>query len=197
MSKHLPHGTIRISVKTSLAGLSYKEQSTYLRSKSETVHCHDIGGVTKQATLELQFPFLFLLSVQVALSIVQSPTKPLLPCSHLSVCDSIRKQATFLKNSILVIAHISFCQQVANLHGKGSNMCYQLVERYAACKCLYFRHAVDPCERYGQRGHTVQERIVLVGYACPSHSSRHNGHDSSRDSRWTRSSCSNVKGACW
>lgn len=51
-------------------------------------------------------------------------------------------------------------------------MCYQVVERYSACRCLYFQHAVDPCEAYGQRNHVVQEKTVLVGYACPAHSGR-------------------------
>lgn len=52
-------------------------------------------------------------------------------------------------------------------------MCIQLVERYSVCKCLYYRHAVDPCSGYKQRHHTVQERTMLVGYACPSHSLRY------------------------
>lgn len=52
-------------------------------------------------------------------------------------------------------------------------MCYQLVERYSICRCLYHRHSVDPCEIYGQRGHTVTERAVLVGWVCPRHTARH------------------------
>ncbi|KAJ0420406.1 Alpha/Beta hydrolase protein [Aspergillus carlsbadensis] len=51
-------------------------------------------------------------------------------------------------------------------------MCYQLVERYSVCGCLYFQHAIDPCTAYGQRGHQTQEKTVLVGYACPRHSAR-------------------------
>ncbi|KAF2200282.1 hypothetical protein GQ43DRAFT_374239 [Delitschia confertaspora ATCC 74209] len=51
-------------------------------------------------------------------------------------------------------------------------MCYQVVERYSVCRCLYHRHAVDPCSAYGQRSHVVQEKTVLVGYACPNHTSR-------------------------
>ncbi|KAK8151874.1 hypothetical protein BKA80DRAFT_190532, partial [Phyllosticta citrichinensis] len=49
-------------------------------------------------------------------------------------------------------------------------MCYQLTERYAVCGCLYHKHAVDPCAQYGQYGHSVQEKTVLVGYACGVHS---------------------------
>lgn len=50
-------------------------------------------------------------------------------------------------------------------------MCYRVVERYAACRCLYHQHNVDMCPAYGTRGHYPQERTVLVGYACSRHSS--------------------------
>ncbi|KAF2450723.1 hypothetical protein P171DRAFT_348495 [Karstenula rhodostoma CBS 690.94] len=50
-------------------------------------------------------------------------------------------------------------------------MCYQVVERYSVCRCLYYRHSIDPCAAHGQRGHTIQEKTVLVGYACSSHGS--------------------------
>lgn len=49
-------------------------------------------------------------------------------------------------------------------------MCIQVIERYSVCRCLYYKHAVDPCAARAQRGHSVQERTVLVGYACQSHS---------------------------
>ncbi|KAJ5951713.1 uncharacterized protein N7479_010126 [Penicillium vulpinum] len=49
-------------------------------------------------------------------------------------------------------------------------MCYKVVERYSVCKCLYFEHSIDPCSAYGQRGHEVQEKTVLVGYTCDKHS---------------------------
>lgn len=51
-------------------------------------------------------------------------------------------------------------------------MCYQVVERYSVCRCLYYKHAIDPCGALGQLNHTVQEKTVLVGYAC----SLHSGH---------------------
>lgn len=51
-------------------------------------------------------------------------------------------------------------------------MCYQIVERYAVCKCLYHRHAIDPCNNYGRPGHGVTEKTVLVGFACPDHGKR-------------------------
>ncbi|KAJ5121093.1 uncharacterized protein N7515_009054 [Penicillium bovifimosum] len=48
-------------------------------------------------------------------------------------------------------------------------MCYRVIERYSVCKCLYFEHSVDPCSSYGQHGHEVEEKLVLVGYACDRH----------------------------
>ncbi|KAJ5895593.1 hypothetical protein N7495_007284 [Penicillium taxi] len=51
-------------------------------------------------------------------------------------------------------------------------MCFKVVERFSVCKCVYFEHSVDPCSAYGQRGHAVQEKTVLVGYACSIHSTR-------------------------
>ena len=48
-------------------------------------------------------------------------------------------------------------------------MCIQVVERYAACRCTYHRHSIDPCAAFGTRGHGVSERTVFVGYKCPTH----------------------------
>ncbi|KAK4131146.1 hypothetical protein BT67DRAFT_388932 [Trichocladium antarcticum] len=76
-------------------------------------------------------------------------------------------------------------------------MCYQLVELYSACRCLYYQHAVDRCAAYGRPGHGIQSRTILVGYACSEHSSHHSagyedygypqysdaGHHSSRSSK--------------
>ncbi|KAL2351188.1 hypothetical protein BJ546DRAFT_821371, partial [Cryomyces antarcticus] len=50
-------------------------------------------------------------------------------------------------------------------------MCIQVVERFSVCRCLYFRHGIDRCTMYGQRGHLIQERTVLVGYQCENHAS--------------------------
>ncbi|KAI0163515.1 hypothetical protein BJ166DRAFT_295511 [Pestalotiopsis sp. NC0098] len=49
-------------------------------------------------------------------------------------------------------------------------MCYQLVEVYSACRCLYYRHAADKCASYGRPGHSIAKRTILVGYACLEHS---------------------------
>ncbi|KAF2211665.1 hypothetical protein CERZMDRAFT_42825 [Cercospora zeae-maydis SCOH1-5] len=49
-------------------------------------------------------------------------------------------------------------------------MCIQVIERYSVCKCLYYKHAVDPCPAMRQRGHQLKEKTILVGYACASHS---------------------------
>ncbi|KAK4452443.1 hypothetical protein QBC34DRAFT_447043 [Podospora aff. communis PSN243] len=51
-------------------------------------------------------------------------------------------------------------------------MCYQLVELYSACRCLYYQHAVDRCAAYGRPGHGIQRRTILVGYACSEHTQR-------------------------
>lgn len=48
-------------------------------------------------------------------------------------------------------------------------MCYQVIERYSVCRCLYYKHAIDPCAAHGQRGHGIQEKTALVGYRCPEH----------------------------
>lgn len=49
-------------------------------------------------------------------------------------------------------------------------MCYQLVELYSSCRCLYYQHAIDKCAAYDRPGHSITERKILVGYACPDHS---------------------------
>ncbi|KAK1753314.1 hypothetical protein QBC47DRAFT_55239 [Echria macrotheca] len=49
-------------------------------------------------------------------------------------------------------------------------MCYQLVELYAACRCLYYEHAIDRCAAHGRPGHGIQRRTILIGYACTEHS---------------------------
>lgn len=59
-------------------------------------------------------------------------------------------------------------------------MCYLVVERFSVCRCLYYKHDVDMCAAYGQKGHSVQERIVLVGYDCESHSEGQSRESSSR-----------------
>lgn len=48
-------------------------------------------------------------------------------------------------------------------------MCYQVLELYSACRCLYYQHQVDRCPKYGKRGHGITQRTILVGYACPDH----------------------------
>ena len=60
-------------------------------------------------------------------------------------------------------------------------MCYLVVERYSVCRCLYYKHSIDMCAAYGTSGHRVQERTVLVGYACEIHSSHRSQPSSSRD----------------
>ncbi|KAL8785702.1 MAG: hypothetical protein Q9195_008525 [Heterodermia aff. obscurata] len=49
-------------------------------------------------------------------------------------------------------------------------MCIQVVERYTACRCVYYRHALDPCPSYKRRGHRTVVREVSVGHKCSEHS---------------------------
>jgi len=49
-------------------------------------------------------------------------------------------------------------------------MCYLVIERYSVCRCLYYKHNIDACPQYGEQGHKVIERTLLVGYACEKHS---------------------------
>lgn len=45
-------------------------------------------------------------------------------------------------------------------------MCYQVIERYSVCRCIYYQHAIDRCQGSCQ---AVPERIILVGDSCPEH----------------------------
>lgn len=58
-------------------------------------------------------------------------------------------------------------------------MCYQVLELYSACRCLYYQHAVDRCPKYGSRGHGIKQRTILVGYACMDHSTHSNASENS------------------
>ncbi|KAI5794009.1 hypothetical protein FPQ18DRAFT_329457 [Pyronema domesticum] len=49
-------------------------------------------------------------------------------------------------------------------------MCIRITELYAVCKCTYHIHGVDPCQSVGQHNHNIQNKTVLVGYACGYHS---------------------------
>ncbi|KAI0545854.1 hypothetical protein F4679DRAFT_559546, partial [Xylaria curta] len=49
-------------------------------------------------------------------------------------------------------------------------MCYQVIEVYAACRCLYYQHPADRCASYGRPGHGISKRTIPVGYACSEHS---------------------------
>jgi len=60
-------------------------------------------------------------------------------------------------------------------------MCYLVVERYSVCRCLYYKHSVDMCAAYGTQGHPVEERTVLVGYACERHSGYQQQESSSQE----------------
>ncbi|KAI0198271.1 hypothetical protein F4808DRAFT_263070 [Astrocystis sublimbata] len=48
-------------------------------------------------------------------------------------------------------------------------MCYQIIEIYSACRCIYYEHAVDKCASFSRPNHEVAKRTILVGYACANH----------------------------
>ncbi|KAH6623433.1 hypothetical protein F5144DRAFT_550976 [Chaetomium tenue] len=48
-------------------------------------------------------------------------------------------------------------------------MCFQLIELYNLCGCLYYQHAVDRCAAYGRRNHEISRRTIRVGYMCKDH----------------------------
>lgn len=51
-------------------------------------------------------------------------------------------------------------------------MCYQLIELYSVCRCMYYQHAIDRCASSGDPRHQVERRQISVGYACPAHAGR-------------------------
>ncbi len=51
-------------------------------------------------------------------------------------------------------------------------MCCQIIERYAGCRCLYHKHSLDHCQRYGAKGHPTTEKTILVAFNCPDHWAR-------------------------
>lgn len=72
-------------------------------------------------------------------------------------------------NNIVALKTLSDCERSTNTIC-AVTMCIQIVERYAACRCIYYRHATDPCSSYNQRGHRVVVKEVSVGYKCSRHS---------------------------
>lgn len=48
-------------------------------------------------------------------------------------------------------------------------MCYQSVDLYAPCHCLYYRHPVARCRLYGRPGHVIRQRTTIIEYACSYH----------------------------
>ena len=49
-------------------------------------------------------------------------------------------------------------------------MCIQVTELYSICRCLYYKHAVDPCSAKNQRGHNVVQKTAFVATTCDQHS---------------------------
>ena len=66
-------------------------------------------------------------------------------------------------------------------------MCYQLIERFSACRCVYYTHAVDRCPHYGQSGHKTTRRVILVGYACIDHAPARGNYSSASQHNYSDS----------
>lgn len=89
----------------------------------------------------------------------------------------------FIHLSQLASNQINIFSQTHAHQVKDPTMCYQIIERYAVCRCLYHRHSVDPCQRYGQQGHGTTEKTVLVGFTCPDHAAKRRPEASSGDKK--------------
>lgn len=50
---------------------------------------------------------------------------------------------------------------------------------------MYYQHAVDRCDAYGRPKHSVEQRTILVGYACSVHSSFAFGDSGSKNTKPT------------
>jgi hypothetical protein len=44
-------------------------------------------------------------------------------------------------------------------------MCIQIIERFSVCRCIYYRHAVDPCPARAQRHHRLADTIPCVRWS--------------------------------
>jgi hypothetical protein len=104
--------------------------------------------------------------------------------SHLIIISAQSKSYNVCpcEPGVIFLVHLLSHRSCGNLRRLGwrdfrldnTTMCYQLVERYSACRCLYYEHAVDRCPSYGRRGHGITRRTILVGYTCNLHAQ----HDS-------------------
>ena len=47
--------------------------------------------------------------------------------------------------------------------------CIRIIERYAVCRCIFYKYGIDHA-LHGSECRRVEDREVLVGYACPEHS---------------------------
>jgi hypothetical protein len=48
-------------------------------------------------------------------------------------------------------------------------MCFQLVESYSDCGCIFYRHRVDRCSAYGKPRHIVEQKEITVASVCSIH----------------------------
>jgi hypothetical protein len=45
-------------------------------------------------------------------------------------------------------------------------MCFQIVERYSVCRCVFQEYGIDECPLYQHKGHVPQVQVILIGVLC-------------------------------
>lgn len=103
-----------------------------------------------------RLPSLFFSFVLLASFILYHRTTSIIPVLSLTRTPSLLQKTASLSTADKSIAT--------------NTMCIKIIERYAACHCIYYEHAIDPCPAYGRRGHGIRTKEVSVGYKCSRHS---------------------------
>ena len=93
--------------------------------------------------------------------------------------DNYSETLSFFKRVQLLTFADALSEVRIPLAKAAPDTCLQLIERYACCGCVYYKHPVDPCAQH-QHQHAeggrkkgwgdVQTREVKVGFACRFHS---------------------------
>lgn len=102
--------------------------------------------------------------------LITTSTTALIPTRS---CVPLRSSGTLLVKSASLgnwssTGRAQLPQHRQELKPTNVTMCIRVIEKYAVCGCIYHIHGVDACAAYGQ--HAVEDKEVLVGYACAVHS---------------------------
>lgn len=71
-------------------------------------------------------------------------------------------------DQLFFIVHPTFLRYYSP-YNSNLSMCYQVVEIYAQCRCLYYQHDEDRCPQHSNRDHQTIVRTIYVGYTCVLH----------------------------